>query len=607
MKKRILSNILFSFLFIPFISCSKVDATIVDSSFPEPKMTTQSPNNRSISDKQDSRPNTIETQETITKDSSQQIDSLNSANNDIDNGILHSDITKKAIEKLQGLKNQLEQSKGIGIYIGDELTIPIDGNIHLSYTLSDQSVVTYDGMLSFEKPNYQNFPSTKTEFIEQSLKITREREALDKKFYETVSARWRFIGTKSFNGEKRSNITIDQVDNTWEYPLSTSLVLNVDVPPLLVDAPRGTSKDNPILIEKGTPVSDDPNDYFRVISSGYEPTIEWHVRPDFTKEIAFTAELGIRDKFDQYWTVNGQSSVTIYFKVVDDPPEYLTSLTTEISYIDIQFENGIQGIRVDNKLDADVNTILHSIPAQLNYMRFSFPGEFSLLAESISLEAIAKDTHQKIPIGKDEYSLATAGNTFSLTNLSKRIEMFYAQEELIIHYDLKKHTRLTREAYCVFETNYSPQNNENDTVKTLTKIQEPESTLTLTVPETLDFGKIEIGKNTPATLASVSPESLSITDNRKQKSNIKLLVDLSVPLEELDGNKELIGGLYLDERASNPLGEYVFYEGIIKENEGDTFDLTDQLIKNLRLTIPEAGQTGMYEGTIKWTLISAEP
>ncbi|MEI5990882.1 hypothetical protein A5881_002387 [Enterococcus termitis] len=607
MKKRILSNILVVLLILPFLPVSEVYAARFDQTSSPEATVTQPSSSQETSDEQDSRTNTTETHEAITLESSEQIDTHSTAAIDVDPALLHSDLTSKANEKLQDLKNQLEQSKGIGIYIGDELTFSIDGTIHLNYTLSDQSVVTYDGMLSFEKPTYQNFPSTKTELVERSLIITREREGLDKKFYETISTRWHFIGTQSFNGEQPSDVIIDQVDNSWEYPLSTSLVLNVDVPPLIVDAPRGTSKENPILIEKGSPISDDPNDYFRVVSSGYEPTIEWHVRPDFTQENEFTAELGIRDKFDQYWTVNGQHSVTIYFKVVDDPPDYLTSLITEISYTDIQLEKGIQGIRVANRMDADNNTTLHSIPAQLNYMRFSFPGEFSLLAESISLEAIAKDTHQNIPIGKDEYSLAIAGNTFSLTNLSKRIEMFYAQEELIIHYDLEKQHRLTREAYCTFETNYSPQNSENNTVKTVTKIQEPEGTLTLTVPATLDFGQLEIGRDTQAALASVAPESLSIVDTRQQKSTFKLLVDLSVPLKELEKDREMFGALYLNEITPDPLEQYIFYEGVGKENEENTLDLTDQLINDLHLNIPGDEQIGKYEGTIKWTLISAEP
>lgn len=607
MKKRILSNILVVLLILPFLPVSEVHAARSDQTSSLPPTVTQPSSSQETSDEQDSRTNTTETHEAITLESSEQIDTHSTATIDVEPALLHSDLTSKANETLQDLKKQLEQSKGIGIYIGDELTFSIDGTIHLNYTLSDQSVVTYDGMLSFEKPTYQNFPSTKTELIERSLIITREREGLDKKFYETIATRWHFIGTKSLNGEQPSDVIIDQVDNAWEYPLSTSLVLNVDVPPLIVDAPRGTSKENPILIEKGSPISDDPNDYFRVVSSGYEPTIEWHVRPDFTQENEFTAELGIRDKFDQYWTVNEQHSVTIYFKVVDDPPDYLTSLTTEISYTDIQLEKGTQGIRVTNRMDADNNTTLHSIPAQLNYMRFSFPGEFSLLAESISLEAIAKDTHQNIPIGKDEYSLAIAGNTFSLTNLSKRIEMFYAQEELIIHYDLEKQHRLTREAYCTFETNYSPKNSENNTVKTATKIQEPEGALTLTVPATLDFGQLEIGRDTQAALASVAPESLSIVDTRQQKSNFKLLVDLSVPLKELEKNREMTGALYLNEITPDPLEQYIFYEGVGKENEENTLDLTDQLINDLHLNIPGDEQIGKYEGTIKWTLISAEP
>ncbi|MGX7265079.1 hypothetical protein [Enterococcus crotali] len=607
MKKRILSNILVVLLILPFLPVSEVHAARFDQTSSLPPTVTQPSSRQETSDEQDSRTNTTETHEAITLESSEQIDTHSTAAIDVDPALLHSDLTSKANETLQDLKNQLEQSKGIGIYIGDELTFSIDGTIHLNYTLSDQSIVTYDGMLSFEKPTYQNFPSTKTELVERSLIITREREGLDKKFYETIATRWHFIGTKSFNGEQPSDVIIDQVDNSWEYPLSTSLVLNVDVPPLIVDAPRGTSKENPILIEKGSPISDDPNDYFRVVSSGYEPTIEWHVRPDFTQENEFTAELGIRDKFDQYWTVNEQHSVTIYFKVVDDPPDYLTSLTTEISYTDIQLEKGTQGIRVTNRMDADNNTTLHSIPAQLNYMRFSFPGEFSLLAESISLEAIAKDTHQNIPIGKDEYSLAIAGNTFSLTNLSKRIEMFYAQEELIIHYDLEKQHRLTREAYCTFETNYSPQNSENNTVKAVTKIQEPEGTLTLTVPATLDFGQLEIGRDTQATLASVAPESLSIVDTRQQKSAFKLLVDLSIPLKELEKNREMTGALYLNEITPDPLEQCIFYEGVGKENEENTLDLTDQLINDLHLNIPGDEQIGKYEGTIKWTLISAEP
>lgn len=597
-KKRILFTLIFGLLALFFTSVNKVTAS------PSHTIDTQSLSGEASS-VESSSTTTVETHESMPKEQADPSDDYYSTNDSIDQVLLRSDITKQANDKLQELKNKLEQAKGIGIYVEDSLTISIDGYVHLDYLLFDQSVVTYDGILSFEKPNYQNFPSTKTELTQQSLTITRERESLDKKFYETISTRWHFLGEKSINGENPTEISIDQVDNTWEYPLSISLVLTVDVPPLVVDAPRGTSKENPILIEKGSTISDDPKEYFRVVSSGYEAIIEWHVRPDFTKENEFTAELGIRDKFDQYWTVNGQSSVPIYFKVVDNVPRYLTSLTPEISYSDIQLDNGTKGIRVSNKLDADENTELHSIPAQLNYMRFSFPGEFSLLTESVTLEAIVKSTSQVIQIGQDEYSIAAAGNSFSLTNLSKKIEMFYAQEEIIIHYDLKKMTKLTREAYCAFETNYSPQNSETNTAKTLAKIQEPEELLTLIVPEYLDFGSIEIGQKAQATLPTIVPKSLNITDNREQKSPLKLLIDLSSPLKNIHDGTPLTGGLFLKEIEPNSFNQYVFYEG--KINEDNSFDLTNQLIEQLQLKIPDNEQSGTYEGTIKWTLVSGEP
>lgn len=600
-KKRILFTLIFSLLTISFPSANEVSASpthrtdIQNSSIEEP------------SDTLSNSTTTIETQESMTKEQTNPSDIRYSTNDSVDPGLLRSDITKQANEKLQVLKEQLEQAKGIGIYIEDSLTITIDGHIHLDYTLPDQSIVSYDGILSFEKPSYQNFPSTKTELAQQSLTITRERESLDKKFYETISTRWHFLGEKSISGEEPTEISIDQVDNTWEYPLSISLILTVDVPPLIVDAPRGTSKENPILVEKGSTISDDPKDYFRVVSSGYEATIEWHVRPDFTKENEFTAELGIRDKFDQYWTVNGQSSVPIYFKVVDKVSGYLTSLTPEISYSDIQLDNGTKGIRVSNKLDADANTQFYSVPAQLNYLRFSFPGEFSLLTESVTLEAIIKSTNQVIQIGQEEYSITAAGNSFSLTNLSKKIEMFYAQEEIIIHYDLKKMTKLTREAYCSFETNYSPQNSETNTAKTLVKIQEPDGLLTLTVPEYLDFGLIEIGQEAQATLPTIAPKSLNITDNRAQKSSLKLLIDLSSPLKNINDDTPLAGGLFLEDIEPNSFNQYVFYEGKTTEHEDNFFDLTDQLIEQLQLKVPDNEQSGKYEGTIKWTLVSGEP
>lgn len=604
MKKPIILTMLFSLLITPLLSVSEVTATTLDrSSQPHPSEVEHS-KNPEISVEPDNLTEPLAESEPTQKEHT---DNPYSAELSVDQALLRSDITTQANEKLQELKNKLDLSKGIGIYIGDQLTISLEGHIHLDYTLPDQSVVTYDGILSFEKPTYQNFPSTKTELTEQSFIVTREREGLDKTFYETISARWHFIGKKTINGENPTEITLDQVNNTWEYPLSISLILKVDVPPLIVDAPRGTSKENPILIEKNSNVSTNPTDYFRVLSSGYEATIEWHVKPDFTKENEFTAELGIRDKFDQYWTVNGQSSVIIYFKVVDDMPEYLTSLTPEISYVDIQLENGSQGLHVTNKLDADDNTKINSIPAQLNYMRFSFPGEFSLLNEAISMEAIIKSTNQRIPIGNDEYSIVTAGNSFSLTNLSKRIEMFYAQEEIIIHYDLKKLTKLTREAYCTFETNYSPQNSETNTAKTLAKIQESEGELTLTVPENVSFGAIEIGQKSQTTLSSIDPESLYITDNRETKTALKLLIDLSSPLKSSSHNGELLGGLSLKEFTPNTGKQYLFYEGMIAGNQDNTFDLTSQLTESLELNLSGSEQLGNYEGIIKWTLISAEP
>lgn len=599
-------------LIVSILPSSKVSADYIfntsDSTFSSNESETKTAETENTSSPSEEEVNLIESTESFPEKSLDPQHDVASASAapETEPALLRSDLTTLAKEKLQELKKQLDQSKGIGIYIGDNLTISIDGTVHLDYTLSDQSVVTYDGLLSFEKPTYQKFPSTKTELTGQSLDITRERESLDKKFYETLSARWHFTGKKTIDGMNPVDFSISQVENTWEYPLSVSLILNVDIPPLIVDAPRGTSKENPILIEKGTAVSEDPKDYFSVVSSGYDATVEWHVKPDFSKENEFTAELGIRDKFDQYWTVNGQSSVIIYFKVVEEIPEYLTTLTTQISYTDITLEDNAQGISVSNSVDADTNTKLHSIPAQLNYMRFSFPNEFVLLSEAISMEAVVKSTDQKIPIGQDEYSILTAGHSFSLTNLSKRIEMFYAQEELIIHYDLRKLTRLSKDAYCTFETNYSPQNSENNVAKTLAKIQEPENLLTLSVPEDLEFSSIEIGQKNQAALTSVAPNSLCITDNREQKSAVKLFVDLSNPLKESSG-REMLGTLLLKNSEAKSLDRTLFYEGALTGLEGASLDLTQHLSESLRLTIPKNEQSGRYQGLVKWTLISDEP